>query len=99
MKNIIKFLKYLGAIVLLLGLCITGYMYSLTFTPFGRMDWGQALFNKLMNAQAPVEALKKMNLEQRRQVFSKIPYPDFANIDSLKITMGELAGTFLGLKI
>ena len=90
MKNVLKFLKYLGAIALLLVLCITGYMYSLTFTPFGRMDWGQALFNKLMNAQAPVETLKKMNLEQRRQVFSKIPYPDFANIDSLKITSDSL---------
>ncbi|MFN8355866.1 MAG: alpha/beta hydrolase [Spirosomataceae bacterium] len=90
MKILKRILKYITVFLLILILGFAGYVYSLTFTAEGRLDWGQALFAKLSSGQGDIGALKKMNLEQRRQVFSNIPYPEIATIDSLKITSDSL---------
>jgi acetyl esterase len=90
MKMFKRIFKYIGLFLIVLILGVVAYVYRLTFTPEGRLDWGQALFTKLISGQGGVEALKKMNLEQRRQLFSNIPYPDIATIDSLKITSDSL---------
>ena len=47
MKNTVKIFKYFGSTVLLLGLLLIVYMYSLTFTLYGRMDWRKAVVVKL----------------------------------------------------
>lgn len=85
-----RILKYIGLFLIFLILGIVVYVYSLTFTPEGRLDWGQALFIKLISGQGSSEAVEKMNLEQRRHLFSNIPYPDIEKIDSLKITSDSL---------
>lgn len=85
-----RILKYISLFLVILMIGVVGYVYSLTFTPEGRLDWGQALFAKFMSGQGGIEALKKMNLEQRRQLFSNIPYPDISSVDSLKITSDSL---------
>lgn len=91
MKNIIKIFKYLGAIVLLLGLLLIGYMYSITFTPYGRMDWRQAAFAKIISLN-PVteEQYAKMTLEDFRKMLPVVPLQAIANIDTLKITADSL---------
>lgn len=91
MKTFKKILKFTSIFLILLFAGIIGYVYSLTFTSQGRLDWGQALTLRLFKPNVGIEDIKKMNVEQRRQLLSGIPINGkVASIDSLKITSDSL---------
>ena len=91
MKSIIKIFKYLGISVLLLVVIIIGYIYSLTFTAYGRMDWRQAAIAKYVSFNPLTkEQYAKMSLEDFRKMMPQEPLQPVGSIDSLKITSDSL---------
>lgn len=87
-----KILKCISILLLTIILGVVGYVYSLTFTPNGRLDWGQALFIKMAgNQDAGTELIKKMSVEQRSHVIDAIELNTTGfKIDTLKITSDSL---------
>lgn len=80
-----------GIIIFLSTIGIIGYIYSLTFTPYGRMDWRQAAFAKLTSFNAmSEEQFTKMTLEDFRKMIPKMPLEPVKSIDTLKITHDSL---------
>lgn len=85
-----KILKYIFIFILLALLGIVTYLYSLTFSPNGRLDWGQALFLK-MNTGLNVQQLKKMTISERVHSADGVAINlDGLQIDTLKITADSL---------
>ena len=80
-------------ILILTTFAITvGYIYSLTFQSEGRLDWGQALFLKIVgdNAQQ-ITLLKKMTVQQRSHFTDAVRVnTNDLSIDTLKITKDSL---------
>lgn len=87
-----KILKYISILLLTILIGVVGYIYSLTFTPQGRLDWGQAVFIKMQGNQDEATAvIKKMSVEQRSHVIDAIELNTTGfNIDTLKITNDSL---------
>lgn len=87
-----KILKTIFILILTALLISVGYVYSLTFQPEGRLDWGQALFLKLVGDNAEqIELLKKMTVQQRSHFTNAVPFSTTGlNIDTLKITDDSL---------
>jgi acetyl esterase len=54
----VKIIKYISLIVLVTIIGILGYIYYLTFTQYGRLNWGQAVFLKLAATDDVAERLK-----------------------------------------
>lgn len=91
MKLIVKIFKFLGLGILLLAVVLIGYGYSLTFTPYGRMDWRQAAFCKLGLIYAiSEEQFTKMTLEDFRKIIPEQSLEPVKSIDTLKITNDSL---------
>ncbi|WP_208796423.1 alpha/beta hydrolase [Flavobacterium fluviatile] len=87
-----KIFKTILILLLTVFLIIAGYIYSLTFRPEGRMDWGQALFLKVAgDNDTQIAQLKKMTVEQRGHFTDAVPFNTKGlNIDTLKITNDSL---------
>lgn len=87
-----KILKSILIFILTVFLISVGYIYFLTFRPEGRLDWGQALFLKLVgDNDEQIELLKKMTVEQRSHFTDAVPINTAAvDIDTLKITKDSL---------
>lgn len=88
-----KILKYISIFLLTVFLGVIGYIYSLTFRPEGRLDWGQAIFLKMAgnNQDAEIELIKKMTVQQRSHVIDVIELNTTGfNIDTVKITNDSL---------
>jgi acetyl esterase len=86
-----KILKYLALFLLVLAFGIIVYVYSLTFRPEGRLDWGQALFLKMLSFNATDGSEPLKSLEERRHFFDFVPYDNGTNtIDSMKVTEQNL---------
>ena len=87
-----KILKIISILILTVFLISVGYIYSLTFQPEGRMDWGQALFLKVVGDNAEqIELLKKMTVQQRSHFTDAVPINTTGlNVDTLKITNDSL---------
>jgi acetyl esterase len=91
MKTLIKILKFTGLFLLLSAIGIIGYIYSLTFTPYGRMDWRQAAFSKLISFNVvSEEQLTKMTLEDYRKMLPAFPLEPVMSIDTVKITQDSI---------
>jgi acetyl esterase len=91
MKKTLKVLKYLSLSLLVLALILVGYIYSLTFTPYGRMDWRQAAFAKLVSFDTTTEEqLKNMTLEEYRNAVPPMPLESVGSIDTLHIMPDNL---------
>ena len=91
MKKTLKVFKYLSLSVLVLAFLLGCYIYSLTFTPFGRMDWRQAAFAKLVSFDTKTEEqLTKMTLEEYRNMLPTMPLEPVGSIDTLHITQDSL---------
>ena len=87
MKIILKIFKFVGLGILLMAILIIGYTYSLTFTPYGRMDWRQAAIAKYVSFNPLTkEQYAKMSLEDFRKMMPQEPLQPVGSIDSLKIT-------------
>ena len=71
---------------------MVGYIYSLTFKPEGRLDWGQALFLKLAgDNEKQIASLSNMTIKQRSHFLDAVPYSiEGLDIDTLKITIDSL---------
>ncbi len=87
-----KILKYLAIVLLAAIIGCMAYVYSITFTPQGRLDWGQAIFLKLVgNTDAMVEQMKKMSVAERSHMIDSVPLDlEGFSIDTLKITKDSL---------
>lgn len=86
-----KTIKYLSLAVLVIALIVICYIYSLTFTPYGKMDWRQATFSKLASFNTmKEEQFTKMTLEDFRNIIPKMPLEPVKSIDTLKITNDSL---------
>ena len=87
-----KIIKYVSVLLLAVLLGAVGYVYALTFKPEGRLDWGQALFLKMVgNTDGQVAALKKMTVQQRSHVPDAVGFNlDGLKVDTLKITNDSL---------
>ena len=87
-----KLLKYILIITLTVFLISVAYIFSLTFQPEGRLDWGQALFLKVIgDNDEQIALLKKMTVQQRRHFTDAVPFSTAGlNIDTLKITKDSL---------
>jgi len=87
-----KKLKILFILVLTISLISIGYIYSLTFQPEGRLNWGQALFLKMVgDNDEQIALLKKMTVQQRSHFTDAVPTNTTGlNIDTLKITNDSL---------
>lgn len=87
-----KIFKPILVLLLTVFLIAVGYIYSLTFRPEGRLDWGQALFLKLVgDNDEQIKLLKKMNVEQRSHFIDAVPInTKGCDIDTLKITKDSL---------
>lgn len=87
-----KIFKAILVIILTVFLISAGYIYYLTFRPEGRLDWGQALFLKLVgDNNEQIESLKKMTVEQRSHFIDALPINTKGfDIDTLKITKDSL---------
>ena len=87
-----KILKIILIFILTVFLISVGYIYSLTFQPEGRLDWGQALFLKVVgNNDEQIELLKKMTVQERSHFTDAVPFNTAGlNIDTLKITKDSL---------
>jgi acetyl esterase len=91
MKTFKKILKFVGIFLFLSIIGIIGYVYSLTYTPYGRMDWRQAAFAKLISLNSvSEEQLSKMTLEDYRKMLPSGPLEPVKNIDTIKITRDSL---------
>jgi acetyl esterase len=87
-----KIIKIIILSVLTMSLVLAGYIYSLTFNPEGRMDWGQAMFLKLVgNNDSQIAALKKMSIQERSHFADGVPINiNGFKIDTLTITKDSL---------
>ncbi|WP_426092684.1 alpha/beta hydrolase [Flavobacterium sp. DSR3-2] len=87
-----KKFKIILILLLAVSVIIVGYIYSLTFQPEGRIDWGQALFLKMVgNNDKQIGLLKKMTVKQRSHFTDAVPInTEGLNIDTLKITNDSL---------
>ncbi|WP_347156934.1 alpha/beta hydrolase [Pontibacter chitinilyticus] len=87
-----KILKSIFIVILIAFSLLVGYVYSLTFQPEGRLDWGQALFLKLVgDNDEQIELLKKMTVQQRSHFTDAVPFNITGlTIDTLKITKDSL---------
>lgn len=91
MKILLQVIKYLGLSLLFLALVLTGYTYSLTFTPYGRMDWRQAAFAKFASFNVlTVEQRSKMTTEDFRKLMPEVLLPAVGSSQSVKITADSL---------
>lgn len=87
-----KILKYISILLFTILIGVVGYIYSLTFTPHGRLNWGQALFLKMGDgAVGQIEQLKKMSVSERAHTADAVAVNlDGLHIDTLKITKDSL---------
>lgn len=87
-----KILKIVLLSVLTISVILIGYVYSLTFRPEGRLDWGQALFLKLAGTnEQQIESLKKMTIEERSHFIDDVPLSlENLEVDTVKITPDSL---------
>ena len=87
-----KIFKIISILILTVFLITVGYIFSLTFQPEGRLDWGQALFLKAVGDNAEqIEHLKKMTVQQRSHFTDAVPFNlTGLNVDTLKITNDSL---------
>lgn len=87
-----KILKIFLIFILTAFFISVGYIYSLTIRPEGRLDWGQALFLKVVgDNDDQIELLKKMTVQQRSHFTDAVPINTAGlNIDTLKITKDSL---------
>ncbi len=87
-----KIFKIISILILTVFLITVGYIFSLTFQPEGRLDWGQALFLKVVGDNAEqIEHLKKMTVQQRSHFTDAVPFNlTGLNVDTLKITNDSL---------
>ena len=86
-----KKIKYILLIVLITIIAIVGYIYNLTFTPNGRLNWGQAVFLKLAATDDVAQKLKKMTVSERSHFIDAMPINlEGISIDTLKITNDSL---------
>lgn len=87
-----KILKTIFISILAAVLLSVGYVYALTFQPEGRLDWGQALFLKLIgDNDEQVASLKNMTVQQRSHFIDDLPFNTTGlTIDTLKITPDSL---------
>jgi acetyl esterase len=87
-----KVLKIVFLLILTAVLISVGYVYALTFQPEGRLDWGQALFLKLIgDNDEQVALLKSMTVQERSHFIDDLPFNTTGlNIDTLKITQDSL---------
>ena len=91
MKTLKKILKFTGIVIIISTIAIISYIYSLTFTPYGRMDWRQAAFAKLTSFNTiSEEQFTKMTLEDFRNMLPKFPLEPVKSVDTLKITNDSL---------
>ncbi|OYU65379.1 MAG: lipase [Cytophagaceae bacterium BCCC1] len=91
MKTLKKILKFTGLFLILLILVMIGYIYSLTFTPYGRMHWQQAAFAKLTSFnEISEEQFTKMTLEDFRNMIPEMSLETVKSVDTLKITKDSL---------
>lgn len=87
-----KTLKITFILILTAVLISVGYVYAMTFQPEGRLDWGQALFLKLIgDNDEQVESLKKMTIQERSHFIDALPFDiKGLTIDTLRITQDSL---------
>jgi acetyl esterase len=87
-----KIVKYILIFFLIAIIGIVGYVYSLTFSPHGRLNWGQAVFLKMVgNQDGQIELVKKMTVEERSHVTDAIAINlKGFEVDTLKITTDSL---------
>lgn len=86
-----KKIKYISLIILFTFVGVVGYIYYLTFTPHGRLNWGQAVFLKLAATDNVAERLKKMTILERSHFIDDIPINlEGVSVDTLKITQDSL---------
>jgi len=89
-----KIIKYILLIVLFAIIGIGGYVYYLTYTPQGRLKWGQALFLKLSasdNVSEIADRLKTMTVLERSHFIDQMPINlEGLSVDTLKITSDSL---------
>ncbi len=91
MATFLKTAKYIGIGFVVLILALIGYVYSLTFTPYGRMDWRQAAFAKFLSFNVLIEEQRsKMTTEEFRKTMPEVPLQPVGSIQSLKITADSL---------
>jgi len=91
MTTLKKILKFTGLFLILSIIGIIGYIFSLTFTPYGRMDWRQAAFAKLTSFNSMTEEqFTKMTLEDFRKMIPEMSLEPVKSIDTLKITNDSL---------
>ncbi len=86
-----KTIKYISLIALVTIIGVVGYIYYLTFTPHGRLNWGQAVFLKLAATDDVAERLKKMTILERSHFIDAMPINlEGISVDTLKITKDSL---------
>lgn len=86
-----KTIKYAAITLSMVVIIAIGYIYSLTLTPYGRMDWRQAIFLKMLSFNSiSVEQLTKMTTEDFRKMLPAMPLEPVHSIDSLKITKNSI---------
>lgn len=86
-----KKIKYISLFILLTIVGVVGYVYYLTFTPQGRLNWGQAVFLKLAATDDVAEKLKTMTVEERSHFIDAMPINlEGVSVDTLKITKDSL---------
>jgi len=86
-----KILKYILLTFLAFIIALIGYIYYLTFTPNGRLNWGQAIFLKIAATDDVAEKLKKMTVLERSHFIDALPINlEGINVDTLKITNDSL---------
>lgn len=87
-----KLIKYISLFLLTAIIVMVGYIYSLTFTSEGRLDWGQALFLKMIGKQdGQIERIKKMTVLERSHLSDGIPIDLTGfSVDTLRITADSL---------
>lgn len=73
---------------------IVGYVYFLTFTPQGRLNWGQAVFLKFTagdNVSEMADRIKRMTVLERSHFIDQMPINlAEVSVDTLKITSDSL---------
>lgn len=86
-----KIIKYISLIILVTISGAVGYIYFLTFTPDGRLNWGQAVFLKLAATDDVAERLKKMTVLERSHFIDAMPINlEGISVDTIKITNDSL---------
>jgi len=92
MKYFLRTLKYLAVTALVLVVAVIGYIDSLTFTPYGRMDWRQAAYAKLFSVvlkPSPKDVLGLIKKEVDN-IKPETILPMVASFQALKITADSL---------